>query len=119
MNETSSALVLFSGGQDSTTCLAWALSRYERVETIGFSYGQKHVVEMEVREPARAPPFRPRAFVRRRSQSSPLARSGKAPRPGRWWNPGRQKIGQGRKTSRSSHHNSRFFDRLAPPTLPT
>jgi 7-cyano-7-deazaguanine synthase len=53
MNETSSALVLFSGGQDSTTCLAWALSRYERVETIGFSYGQKHVVEMEVREPVR------------------------------------------------------------------
>ena len=51
--ETSSALVLFSGGQDSTTCLAWALSRYERVETIGFSYGQKHAVEMDVREPVR------------------------------------------------------------------
>jgi 7-cyano-7-deazaguanine synthase len=45
----SSALVLFSGGQDSTTCLAWALDRYERVETIGFSYGQRHSVEMEVR----------------------------------------------------------------------
>ncbi|WP_147155884.1 7-cyano-7-deazaguanine synthase QueC, partial [Reyranella soli] len=51
--DPSSALVLFSGGQDSTTCLAWALSRYERVETIGFAYGQRHVVEMEVREPVR------------------------------------------------------------------
>ncbi|QRM32320.1 7-cyano-7-deazaguanine synthase QueC [Microvirga sp. VF16] len=49
----SSALVVFSGGQDSTTCLAWALSRYERVETIGFSYGQRHAVEMECREPIR------------------------------------------------------------------
>ena len=47
---TESALVLFSGGQDSTTCLAWALSRYERVETIGFDYGQKHSVEMVCRE---------------------------------------------------------------------
>ncbi|MEI6799557.1 MAG: 7-cyano-7-deazaguanine synthase QueC [Pseudomonadota bacterium] len=47
---TDSALVLFSGGQDSTTCLAWALSRYERVETIGFDYGQKHSVEMVCRE---------------------------------------------------------------------
>ena len=44
-----SALVLFSGGQDSTTCLAWALERYPRVETIGFDYGQRHHVEMEVR----------------------------------------------------------------------
>ena len=44
-----SALVLFSGGQDSTTCLAWALDRYERVETIGFDYGQRHIVEMLVR----------------------------------------------------------------------
>ena len=44
-----SALVLFSGGQDSTTCLAWALSRFERVETIGFDYGQRHLVEMECR----------------------------------------------------------------------
>jgi 7-cyano-7-deazaguanine synthase len=49
----SSALVVFSGGQDSTTCLTWALSRYERVETIGFSYGQRHAVEMECREPIR------------------------------------------------------------------
>src|SRR2546425_9761995 len=44
-----SALVLFSGGQDSTTCLAWALSRWERVETIGFDYGQRHAVELEAR----------------------------------------------------------------------
>jgi 7-cyano-7-deazaguanine synthase len=44
-----SALVLFSGGQDSTTCLAWSLARYERVETIGFDYGQRHRVELEVR----------------------------------------------------------------------
>ena len=51
--DPSSALVLFSGGQDSTTCLAWALSRYDRVETIGFAYGQRHAVEMEVREPVR------------------------------------------------------------------
>lgn len=44
------ALVLFSGGQDSATCLAWALARYERVETIGFDYGQRHRVELDVRE---------------------------------------------------------------------
>ena len=44
-----SALVLFSGGQDSATCLAWALERYERVETIGFDYGQRHAVEMQAR----------------------------------------------------------------------
>lgn len=48
-----SALVLFSGGQDSTTCLAWALSRFTRVETIGFDYGQRHRIELEVREPLR------------------------------------------------------------------
>ncbi|MDP5007730.1 MAG: 7-cyano-7-deazaguanine synthase QueC [Glaciimonas sp.] len=45
----SGALVLFSGGQDSTTCLAWALSRYDRVETIGFDYGQRHAVELAQR----------------------------------------------------------------------
>ncbi len=43
------ALVLFSGGQDSTTCLAWALERFERVETIGFDYRQRHAVELECR----------------------------------------------------------------------
>ncbi len=43
------ALVLFSGGQDSATCLAWALDRFECVETIGFDYGQRHVVEMACR----------------------------------------------------------------------
>jgi len=46
----SSAFVLFSGGQDSATCLAWALDRYENVETIGFNYGQRHVVELECRQ---------------------------------------------------------------------
>jgi 7-cyano-7-deazaguanine synthase len=46
---TSSALVLFSGGQDSTTCLAWALSRFSRVETVGFDYGQRHVAELAAR----------------------------------------------------------------------
>jgi 7-cyano-7-deazaguanine synthase len=43
------ALVLFSGGQDSTVCLAWALERFARVETIGFDYGQRHAVELSVR----------------------------------------------------------------------
>jgi 7-cyano-7-deazaguanine synthase len=45
----SSALVLFSGGQDSTVCLAWALDSYARVETIGFDYGQRHAVELTQR----------------------------------------------------------------------
>lgn len=49
-----SALVLFSGGQDSATCLAWALERYERVETVGFDYGQRHAVEMQARLAVRA-----------------------------------------------------------------
>lgn len=47
--KTEGALVLFSGGQDSTTILAWALERYERVETIGFDYGQNHSVELTCR----------------------------------------------------------------------
>jgi 7-cyano-7-deazaguanine synthase len=48
--ETEGCLVLFSGGQDSATCLAWALDRFQRVETIGFDYGQRHRVELECRE---------------------------------------------------------------------
>jgi len=44
------ALVLFSGGQDSSVCLAWALARYTRVETVGFDYGQRHAVELEARQ---------------------------------------------------------------------
>jgi 7-cyano-7-deazaguanine synthase len=48
MNDT--ALVLFSGGQDSTACLAWALARYACVETIGFDYGQRHRIELDARK---------------------------------------------------------------------
>lgn len=48
-----SALVLFSGGQDSATCLAWALARFGRVETMGFDYGQRHAVELDCREALR------------------------------------------------------------------
>jgi 7-cyano-7-deazaguanine synthase len=44
------ALVLFSGGQDSTVCLAWALARHDAVETVGFDYGQSHAVELECRK---------------------------------------------------------------------
>ncbi len=47
------ALVLFSGGQDSATCLAWALDRYAHVETVGFAYGQRHAIELDCREPLR------------------------------------------------------------------
>ncbi|WP_027146595.1 7-cyano-7-deazaguanine synthase QueC [Mesorhizobium sp. WSM3626] len=47
--DSESALVLFSGGQDSTTCLAWALETFARVETIGFDYRQRHRVELDVR----------------------------------------------------------------------
>jgi 7-cyano-7-deazaguanine synthase len=46
---STSALVLFSGGQDSTVCLVWALERFTRVETIGFDYGQRHAIELAVR----------------------------------------------------------------------
>jgi 7-cyano-7-deazaguanine synthase len=49
MAPSKSALVLFSGGQDSTVCLAWALQRYSRVETIGFHYGQRHSIELVCR----------------------------------------------------------------------
>ena len=48
------ALVLFSGGQDSATCLAWALERFGRVETLGFDYGQRHRVELACRDAVRA-----------------------------------------------------------------
>ncbi len=48
MNE-GDAIVLFSGGQDSTTCLAWALERFERIETVGFDYGQRHRIELDTR----------------------------------------------------------------------
>ena len=52
-NTTRKALVLFSGGQDSTACLAWALDRYAEVETIGFDYGQRHRIELECRQTVR------------------------------------------------------------------
>ncbi len=51
---SSRALVLFSGGQDSTTCLAWALDRFDHVETLGFDYGQRHRVELECRDALRS-----------------------------------------------------------------
>ena len=50
---TDGALVLFSGGQDSTACLAWALERYGRVETVGFDYGQRHSIELAARQVVR------------------------------------------------------------------
>jgi 7-cyano-7-deazaguanine synthase len=52
--QTSTALVLFSGGQDSATCLAWALERFARVETIGFDYRQRHRAELDARHRFRA-----------------------------------------------------------------
>jgi 7-cyano-7-deazaguanine synthase len=52
--DPSGALVLFSGGQDSATCLAWALDRFQSVETVGFDYGQRHAVELEARQAVRA-----------------------------------------------------------------
>jgi 7-cyano-7-deazaguanine synthase len=48
--QSETALVLFSGGQDSATCLAWALARFARVETLGFNYGQRHAIELDCRE---------------------------------------------------------------------
>ncbi|WP_108683560.1 7-cyano-7-deazaguanine synthase QueC [Methyloceanibacter sp. wino2] len=52
--EPAGALVLFSGGQDSTTCLGYALDRYARVETVGFNYGQRHSIELECRQRVRS-----------------------------------------------------------------
>ena len=54
MTDPRTALVLFSGGQDSTACLAWALDRYARVETLGFDYGQRHHIELDCRVTVRA-----------------------------------------------------------------
>jgi 7-cyano-7-deazaguanine synthase len=51
MAEAGAAILLFSGGQDSTTCLGWALQRFDRVETVGFDYGQRHRAELEARSP--------------------------------------------------------------------
>ena len=53
-HDNDSALVLFSGGQDSTVCLAWALTRYAVVETVGFSYGQRHEAELKARASGRS-----------------------------------------------------------------
>lgn len=66
MTDRSGALVLFSGGQDSSVCLAWALAHYARVETVGFDYGQRHAVELAARAAVRRrmaaafPPWAPR-----------------------------------------------------------
>lgn len=49
MSRNDKALILFSGGQDSATCLAWALDNYAHVETIGFDYDQRHTIEMQCR----------------------------------------------------------------------
>ncbi|MCE7997794.1 MAG: 7-cyano-7-deazaguanine synthase QueC [Rhodobiaceae bacterium] len=54
MNKSDTAMVLFSGGQDSTVCLAWALDRFGSVETIGFDYGQSHKVELDCRATIRS-----------------------------------------------------------------
>ena len=54
MSDKPGALVLFSGGQDSTVCLAHALASYPRVETVGFDYGQRHAVELQCRQTVRS-----------------------------------------------------------------
>jgi 7-cyano-7-deazaguanine synthase len=60
LSQSDHALVLFSGGQDSATCLAWASRHYAHVETIGFRYGQRHAIEMACRDPVRAALASPR-----------------------------------------------------------
>ena len=67
------ALVLFSGGQDSTVCLAWALERFERVETVGFDYGQRHHAELAARERVRARMLALRPAWARIFRSSPFS----------------------------------------------
>ena len=67
---TRKALVLFSGGQDSTVCLAWALARFDRVETVGFDYGQRHASELAAR---------PRILAALRAGFPALGREGWAP----------------------------------------
>lgn len=54
MADMRKALLMFSGGQDSATCLAWALSKYDYVETVGFDYGQRHNIEMTCRASVRS-----------------------------------------------------------------
>ena len=70
LEPASSALVLFSGGQDSAVCLAWALARYARVETVGFDYGQRHAVELTQRGVIREAMAAFPAWVERLGQDS-------------------------------------------------
>ena len=71
---TDGALVLLSGGQDSTTCLAWALDRFPTVETIGFDYRQRHSVELECRASVREG-LAPCVPIGRKARRRPYARS--------------------------------------------
>ena len=82
-DDNSSALVLFSGGQDSSTCLAWALNQFDRVETVGFDYGQRHRVELACRRTIRdacAPRFPPGRRGLVTTTRSTLRRSARSPR---------------------------------------
>ncbi len=78
--ESDSALVLFSGGQDSTVCLAWALERFAPVETVGFDYGQRHRVELEVRPRIRERIKALRPSGRRGSATTTWSSSMRSPR---------------------------------------
>ncbi len=71
--EQDSAIALISGGQDATTCLAWALARYARVETVGFACGQRHAMELGCRRPIQ------RAMARLKDWGDRLAGPGMAP----------------------------------------